>query len=411
MGRQRKHDGGVYKRPDGTVLWMWYRDRDGKRQRETTETEHWEEAHRLLRQRLEERDSNTLAVLRKGEQLGFLKWSEFFLETYSHPPIRSEKTHEANIRAVKHLAGAFGDKKLTEVGPDEIEVYLRSRLRERVKIRTLEGFVEKNLVKPSTVHQEFRVLRRLLNVAVKKKRLRSNPCDGVEFPVKVDGLFRPHYVTWSEQQKIQQLAPGYLRNIIQIITETGLRIHKELLCARKDQVDLHDSVFWIPDSKTPSGRAELPITELAAIAFRDQITIAGPGDWLFPSSESESGHLETVKKSWRKTLANAGLTYFRIYDLRSTFGTRLSAGGVSDEWVTQMLRPGDAKVFKKYSRMKLQMRREALGQLDRFASERNSVTFLAPTDDSVTVVSRSEPKRGSANEVVARNRNRIKESA
>lgn len=73
MGRQRKHDGGVYKRPDGTVLWMWYRDRDGKRQRETTETEHWEEAHRLLRQRLEERDSNTLAVLRKGEQLGFLE--------------------------------------------------------------------------------------------------------------------------------------------------------------------------------------------------------------------------------------------------------------------------------------------------------------------------------------------------
>jgi len=32
-----------------------------------------------------------------------------------------------------------------------------------------------------------------------------------------------------------------------------------------------------------------------------------------------------------------------IYDLRSTFATRLSAGGVSDEWVTQLLRQGDAK--------------------------------------------------------------------
>jgi hypothetical protein len=32
---------------------------------------------------------------------------------------------------------------------------------------------------------------------------------------------------------------------------------------------------------------------------------------------------------------------------------------VADEWVTQMLRQGDAKVFKKYSQMKLQMRREA----------------------------------------------------
>jgi Sugar-specific transcriptional regulator TrmB. len=30
--------------------------------------------------------------------------------------------------------------------------------------------------------------------------------------------------------------------------------------------------------------------------------------------------------------------YFRVYDLRSTYATRLSAGGVADEWVTQMLR-------------------------------------------------------------------------
>jgi hypothetical protein len=38
------------------------------------------------------------------------------------------------------------------------------------------------------------------------------------------------------------------------------------------------------------------------------------------------------------------------------FGTRPFA----DEWVTQLLRQGDAKVFKKYSQMKLQMKREAL---------------------------------------------------
>jgi hypothetical protein len=37
------------------------------------------------------------------------------------------------------------------------------------------------------------VLRRILNVAVRKKLLPSNPCWGVEFPVAVKGLFRPHY--------------------------------------------------------------------------------------------------------------------------------------------------------------------------------------------------------------------------
>ena len=63
------------------------------------------------------------------------------------------------------------------------------------------------------------------------------------------------------------------------------------------------------------------------------------------------------------------MTYFRIYDLHSTYATRLSAGGVADEWVTQLLRPGDAKVFKKYSQMKLQMKREALAKLNRQANE------------------------------------------
>jgi len=47
-------------------------------------------------------------------------------------------------------------------------------------------------------------------------------------------------------------------------------------------------------------------------------------------------------------------------------------GGVADEWVTQLLRQTDAKVFKKYSQMKLQMKREALTKLNRKAGESGS---------------------------------------
>ena len=49
--------------------------------------------------------------------------------------------------------------------------------------------------------------------------------------------------------------------------------------------------------------------------------------------------------------------------------TRLSAGGVTDEWANQMLRQGDAQVMKKYSQMKLQVKREALEKLNRRANE------------------------------------------
>lgn len=369
MARPSKHDGSIYPRKDGKVLWMVYRDRGGKRIRESTFTEDWQEAQKKLRERLQSRDDRILDVVRKGEQLQFSDWADFFLENYSKPPIRAEKTHEANERGCLHLKQAFGKRAVGDITVDDIELYLRKRLQTRVQVRTAGGVIEKDRLKPATVHQELRILRRMMNVAVRKKLLPANPCAGVEFPVKVKGLFRPHYMAWSEQQRIEFQAPEYLRNIIRIISETGLRVYKELMPMKKEQVDLQNAVVWIPDSKTPNGIAEVPLTDLARDAFQEQIRIAGPGTWLFPSDANPTGHQKTLKTVWHAALRRAEVPYFRIYDLRSTYATRLSAGGVADEWVTQLLRQGDAKVFKKYSQMKLQMKREALQKLNRKANE------------------------------------------
>ena len=349
MARPRKHDGVVYKRPNTKVLWMSYLDRAGKRIRESTFTEDWQEANKKLRERLDARDNRVLEIVRKGEQMGFEPWVEFFLENYSKPPIRAEKTHDANMRASKHLKAAFQGYKLADLTADGIELYLRKRLRDRVRVKTTAGFIERGELKPATVHQELRVLRRMLNVAVRKKLLPSNPCAGVEFPVAVKGLFRPHYLTWSEQRKLEIHAPEYMRNIVRIITETGLRVYKELMPMKKRNLDLENAVVWIPDSKTPNGIAEVPLTPIAVEAFRDQLRLSPCSPYLFPSDENPSGHQKTLKTVWQATLRRAKVPYFRIYDLRSTYATRLSAGGVADEWVTQLLRQGDAKVFKKYS--------------------------------------------------------------
>src|SRR6266700_516914 len=173
----------------------------------------------------------------------------------------------------------------------------------------------------------------------------------------------------TEQQRIEASGPNYLQSIIRLITETGLRVYKELLPMKKDQIDLENAVLWISDSNTPNGIGEVPLTAFAVETLRNQMAIAGEGHFLFPSHLNSTGHLKTLKCVWRKTLRRAGVPYFRIYDLRSTYATRLSAGGVADELVTQLLRQGDAKVFKKYSQMKLQMKREALFKLNRQANE------------------------------------------
>ena len=78
MPRRRKHDGVVYKRKDSNVWWMRYRDRTGCRRLESTDTTDWDEAQRQLRERLQSRDNNSLDVVRKGRQLTFNEWADFF---------------------------------------------------------------------------------------------------------------------------------------------------------------------------------------------------------------------------------------------------------------------------------------------------------------------------------------------
>ena len=355
MPRARKYDGVVYRRAGTQIWWIRYRDRKGIARRESSQTADWQEANKKLRERLQARDENLLEVVRKGEALAFGQWADYFLENYSKPPVRAAKTHEANERCTKHLKAAFGTSRVVDITADSIELFLRERLRQRVRIKAKLGYKQLGAIKPT--------------VAVHKKLLATNPCSGAEFPVAVKGLFRPHYVTWTEQQRIECHGPQYLRNIIRIITETGLRVYKELTPMRKNQVDLQNAVVWIPDSKTPNGIAEVPLTSLAVEAFKGQMAVSGEGPFLFPSDRIPGGHQTTLKTVWRKTLRRAKTPYFRIYDLRSTYGTRLSAGGVTDEWVTQMLRQSDAQVMKKYSQMKLQMKREALEKLNRRANE------------------------------------------
>jgi len=165
-------------------------------------------------------------------------------------------------------------------------------------------------------------------------------------------------VTASEQAQIEAAAPSYLRNIIVIMVEMGLRPYRELTPMRKSQIDLVNGLVHLPDSKTASGIADMPMTARARESFQDQIRESGDSEYLFPTTQEGAAkpHLTTVKKSWALSLERAGIPHFTLYELRHTFATRLSAGGVA--------------VFKRYSQAKLNMMREALDKLDRNANER-----------------------------------------
>jgi len=69
---------------------------------------------------------------------------------------------------------------MSEIDATKIEFHLRSRLRQRRRVRRKSGIVE--LAEAGDRAPEFRVLRHILSVAVKKKLCPANPCAGVGFP-------------------------------------------------------------------------------------------------------------------------------------------------------------------------------------------------------------------------------------
>ncbi|HEY3823113.1 MAG TPA: hypothetical protein VGL82_01075 [Bryobacteraceae bacterium] len=115
--------------------------------------------------------------------------------------------------------------------------------------------------------------------------------------------------------------------------------------------------MWIPDSKTSSGIAEVPLTDIAADAFRRHLALSGPGPYLFSIDVTADGYQKSSRPFGTRHCVGQG-------SILSPVGSPLhvrdpaQCRGVADKWVTQLLRQGDAKVFRKYSQMKLQMKRK-----------------------------------------------------
>ncbi len=57
---------------------------------------------------------------------------------------------------------------------------------------------------------------------------------------------KPHYLTASEQARLEVCAAPYWRNIIVIMVEMRLQPYRELIPMRKQQVDLQNGIMHLP---------------------------------------------------------------------------------------------------------------------------------------------------------------------
>jgi len=82
--------------------------------------------------------------------------------------------------------------------------------------------------------------------------------------------------------------------------------------------------------------------------------------------------------SQNEPLKDAGLDYFWIYNLRHTFASRLSAAGVSDLFVDQMIGHSSPGILQRYSKAIDEYRRDTVRKLEEMRAEHVSWRHASP---------------------------------
>lgn len=175
-------------------------------------------------------------------------------------------------------------------------------------------------------------LSRMFKLSIKWGYRTDDPTFGAE---KAQEQARERYVDDEELSAIlaalKKIDP-MSADAIRLMAWTGSR-PKELLSARWSDFDLEAAVWTKPAQSVKQRRThtvhlhDLAVTTLKRMKEEQGITKNMDG-FVFPST-GKTGHLTTIKRSFKSVLKIAGIKqYTRPYDLRKAFITRLAGTGV-----------------------------------------------------------------------------------
>ena len=185
------------------------------------------------------------------------------------------------------------------------------------------------------------------------------------------------------------VATPFLRALVVLILETGMRSHREALALRWDAINFANDSIRVRESKTRAGIRNIPITARCKTELLRWREMLGHNfsPFVFPNMWAPATPRNDIRHAWEKALKDAEVDYFWIYNLRHTFASRLSAAGVSDLFVAQMIGHNSPGILQKYSKAIDEYRRDAVRKLE--AMRAQSVAELKESAKPPTEVPKS----------------------
>jgi integrase len=282
----------------------------------------------------------------------FAAWSEN--QHRIHP-----STHERYMRSVKVLARYFGQRTLDMITSAEVERFKIARSRERRKFAT-----DGRHVTPASVNRDLAVLRIMFSLAIRLKKVKSNPVTEVKLLPEDNQYMR--VISWEEEANYLAVTSQPLRDVAILILETGMR-PGEVLQLRRHDPDLEAGFVRISAGKTPFARRTIPLTRRAHATLCRRISAASC-DWLFPSRHDPTRPLQWLRAAHIVALREARVhPPFRLYDLRHTALTRMAMAGIDLPTLRELAGHTSIQMTMRYIHPTPEHKREAVRKLEQFS--------------------------------------------
>lgn len=109
---------------------------------------------------------------------------------------------------------------------------------------------------------------------------------------------------------------------LKVLLLTGARC-MEILSLKWEYIDKTRGIANLPDSKTGAKALRLPEPAMAILDSLPKIS-----EYCFPGRRG-TGHIVNIKDTWKRLLNTAGLSGWRIHDLRHAFASYAACSGKS----------------------------------------------------------------------------------
>lgn len=285
----------------------------------------------------------------------FLRWSK-----QQH----RKHTYELHHRNCGALTRFFRGKWLDQITPGMVEEFKTARLREERR-NAHDG----STLSPATVNRALTTLKLIFNHAVRTGLSISNPTLGIRFLDEAGGRMR--VISWEEEREYLKQASQPLRDIAQIILETGMR-PEEVFRMEAQNVSFERRTIFNPYGKTKAAKRSIPMTQTVFEILRRRVN-GNSLKFVFFSPGRPDQPVGSVRKGHDAAVRRAGIAdHFRLYDLRHTYGTRAAEAGVDLATLAALMGHTKIQMTMRYLHPADQHKQEAAKKLEALKAARSS---------------------------------------